>query len=187
MMKCEINNYLARMRHTFCVATTTTTQPWFCATQTYTFLNLGFLGSLIEISLSFLSVAWPSFRLLTTFPISNSPLPRFSFVVPILPFNTYIIYGTTWPIFHPCSSKRASCMLMSDIFALYYSLFFFFSFFLMIYFQRDYAPGSEDAKQLKAACDKLRNECPEIPCIVGGKEVLNYYLIINHHNTCVTS
>lgn len=27
-----------------------------------------------------------------------------------------------------------------------------------------------DAKLLKAACDKLRGECPEIPCIVGGKE-----------------
>lgn len=35
---------------------------------------------------------------------------------------------------------------------------------------RDYAPGSDDAKQLKAACDKLRNECPDIPCVVGGKE-----------------
>jgi len=35
---------------------------------------------------------------------------------------------------------------------------------------RDYTHGSEDAKQLKAACDKLRKECPDIPCIVGGKE-----------------
>lgn len=36
---------------------------------------------------------------------------------------------------------------------------------------RDYAPGSDDAKQLKAACEKLRSSCPEIPCIVGGKEI----------------
>jgi len=36
---------------------------------------------------------------------------------------------------------------------------------------RDYLPGSEDAKHLKAACEKLKSECPEIPCIIGGKEV----------------
>jgi len=36
---------------------------------------------------------------------------------------------------------------------------------------RDYAPGSPDAIKLKAACDKLRKECPEIPVIVGGKEI----------------
>lgn len=36
---------------------------------------------------------------------------------------------------------------------------------------RDYAPGSDDAIKLKAACDKLRAECPDIPCIIGGKEV----------------
>jgi len=36
---------------------------------------------------------------------------------------------------------------------------------------KDYAPGSEDAKLLKAACDKLRKECPDIPCVVGGKEI----------------
>jgi len=35
---------------------------------------------------------------------------------------------------------------------------------------RDYGHGSEDAKQLKAACDRLRKECPDIPCVVGGKE-----------------
>lgn len=38
-------------------------------------------------------------------------------------------------------------------------------------FQRDYAPGSLDAKLLKEACEKLRSQCPEIPVIVGGKEV----------------
>jgi hypothetical protein len=38
-------------------------------------------------------------------------------------------------------------------------------------YQRTYAPGSEDAKKLKAACEKLKKECPEIPCIIGGKEV----------------
>jgi len=36
---------------------------------------------------------------------------------------------------------------------------------------RDYAPGSEDAKQLYAACSKMRKECPDIPCVVGGKEI----------------
>jgi 1-pyrroline-5-carboxylate dehydrogenase len=36
---------------------------------------------------------------------------------------------------------------------------------------RDYAPGSNDAKLLKEACERLRKECPEIPCIVGGKEI----------------
>jgi len=35
---------------------------------------------------------------------------------------------------------------------------------------RDYAPGSEDRKLLKAACAKLRSECPDIPCVVGGVE-----------------
>jgi len=35
---------------------------------------------------------------------------------------------------------------------------------------RDYVHGSEDAKHLKAACDKMRKECPDIPCVVGGKE-----------------
>eukprot|EP00027_Filamoeba_sp_ATCC50430_P017652 CAMPEP_0168566980 /NCGR_PEP_ID=MMETSP0413-20121227/14733_1 /TAXON_ID=136452 /ORGANISM="Filamoeba nolandi, Strain NC-AS-23-1" /LENGTH=544 /DNA_ID=CAMNT_0008599085 /DNA_START=53 /DNA_END=1687 /DNA_ORIENTATION=+ len=36
---------------------------------------------------------------------------------------------------------------------------------------RDYPPGSEDAKKLKEACEKLKAECPDIPCIIGGKEV----------------
>lgn len=36
---------------------------------------------------------------------------------------------------------------------------------------RDYAPGSQDAILLKKACEKLRSECPEIPCVVGGKEI----------------
>eukprot|EP01119_Soliformovum_irregulare_P007016 TRINITY_DN19422_c0_g1_i1.p1 TRINITY_DN19422_c0_g1~~TRINITY_DN19422_c0_g1_i1.p1 ORF type:complete len:546 (+),score=181.28 TRINITY_DN19422_c0_g1_i1:90-1727(+) len=36
---------------------------------------------------------------------------------------------------------------------------------------RDYVKGSEDAIKLKEACDQLRAECPEIPCIIGGKEV----------------
>jgi len=36
---------------------------------------------------------------------------------------------------------------------------------------RDYAPGSTDAVLLKKACEKLRSECPDIPCIVGGKEI----------------
>eukprot|EP01114_Cavostelium_apophysatum_P021305 TRINITY_DN739_c0_g1_i1.p1 TRINITY_DN739_c0_g1~~TRINITY_DN739_c0_g1_i1.p1 ORF type:complete len:552 (-),score=153.58 TRINITY_DN739_c0_g1_i1:52-1707(-) len=36
---------------------------------------------------------------------------------------------------------------------------------------RHYVPGSDDSKKLKAACEKMRNECPEIPCVVGGKEI----------------
>lgn len=36
---------------------------------------------------------------------------------------------------------------------------------------RDYTPGSQDAKLLKEACDRLRKECPDIPCVVGGKEI----------------
>jgi len=36
---------------------------------------------------------------------------------------------------------------------------------------RDYAPNSEDAKLMKMACEQLRSECPEIPCIIGGKEI----------------
>jgi len=36
---------------------------------------------------------------------------------------------------------------------------------------RDYKPGSEDAAKLKAACAKLRSECPDIPCVINGKEV----------------
>jgi 1-pyrroline-5-carboxylate dehydrogenase len=35
---------------------------------------------------------------------------------------------------------------------------------------RDYVHGSDDAKKLKEACDKMRKECPDIPCVVGGKE-----------------
>ncbi len=37
--------------------------------------------------------------------------------------------------------------------------------------QRHYTHGSEDAKKLKEACEKMRKECPDIPCVVGGKEV----------------
>eukprot|EP01116_Phalansterium_solitarium_P015724 TRINITY_DN34_c0_g1_i1.p1 TRINITY_DN34_c0_g1~~TRINITY_DN34_c0_g1_i1.p1 ORF type:complete len:586 (-),score=221.26 TRINITY_DN34_c0_g1_i1:1808-3526(-) len=36
---------------------------------------------------------------------------------------------------------------------------------------RHYVPGSQDAALLKAACERLRSECPDIPCVVGGKEV----------------
>jgi 1-pyrroline-5-carboxylate dehydrogenase len=36
---------------------------------------------------------------------------------------------------------------------------------------RDYKAGSDDALKLKQACEKLRKECPEIPCVVGGNEV----------------
>jgi len=35
---------------------------------------------------------------------------------------------------------------------------------------RDYAHGSKDAILLKEACERLRKECPDIPCVVGGKE-----------------
>eukprot|EP01111_Echinosteliopsis_oligospora_P003226 TRINITY_DN1516_c0_g1_i1.p1 TRINITY_DN1516_c0_g1~~TRINITY_DN1516_c0_g1_i1.p1 ORF type:complete len:546 (-),score=182.64 TRINITY_DN1516_c0_g1_i1:53-1690(-) len=35
---------------------------------------------------------------------------------------------------------------------------------------RDYAKGSKEAELLKAACDRLRKECPDIPCVVGGIE-----------------
>lgn len=36
---------------------------------------------------------------------------------------------------------------------------------------RNYAPGSQDATLLKAACERMRKDCPDIPCVVGGKEV----------------
>jgi len=36
---------------------------------------------------------------------------------------------------------------------------------------RDYKSGSPDALKLKAACDKMKQECPEIPCVIGGKEI----------------
>eukprot|EP01087_Luapelamoeba_hula_P005995 TRINITY_DN1610_c0_g1_i1.p1 TRINITY_DN1610_c0_g1~~TRINITY_DN1610_c0_g1_i1.p1 ORF type:complete len:613 (-),score=90.68 TRINITY_DN1610_c0_g1_i1:50-1858(-) len=37
---------------------------------------------------------------------------------------------------------------------------------------KDYAPGSKDAKLLQEACGKLRAQpVPEIPCVVGGKEI----------------
>jgi 1-pyrroline-5-carboxylate dehydrogenase len=36
---------------------------------------------------------------------------------------------------------------------------------------RDFRPNTPDALQLKAACDRLRKECPDIPCIVNGKEI----------------
>jgi 1-pyrroline-5-carboxylate dehydrogenase len=35
---------------------------------------------------------------------------------------------------------------------------------------KDYAPGSAERKLLREACAKLRSECPDIPCVVGGKE-----------------
>lgn len=35
---------------------------------------------------------------------------------------------------------------------------------------KDYAPGSPEAVLLKQACEKLRKECPDVPCVVGGKE-----------------
>ena len=34
-----------------------------------------------------------------------------------------------------------------------------------------YAPGSPERVALRAAVERLYGECPEIPCIVGGKEV----------------
>jgi 1-pyrroline-5-carboxylate dehydrogenase len=36
---------------------------------------------------------------------------------------------------------------------------------------RSYPPGSDDAKHLKAACERLKRECPDIPCVVGGREI----------------
>lgn len=36
---------------------------------------------------------------------------------------------------------------------------------------KDYAPGSVERRLLKEACEKLRSECPDIPCVVGGKEI----------------
>ncbi|KAF2073769.1 hypothetical protein CYY_004903, partial [Polysphondylium violaceum] len=35
----------------------------------------------------------------------------------------------------------------------------------------NYEVGSTHRKLLKEACNKLRNECPDIPCIVNGKEI----------------
>jgi len=35
----------------------------------------------------------------------------------------------------------------------------------------NYAPGSEERAKLQAALTKMRNECPDIPCVIGGKEV----------------
>ena len=35
---------------------------------------------------------------------------------------------------------------------------------------RHYAPGSEDASDLAAACKKIRSEVIEIPCVVNGEE-----------------
>eukprot|EP00455_Lapot_gusevi_P037557 TRINITY_DN4210_c0_g1_i6.p1 TRINITY_DN4210_c0_g1~~TRINITY_DN4210_c0_g1_i6.p1 ORF type:complete len:571 (+),score=206.84 TRINITY_DN4210_c0_g1_i6:73-1785(+) len=34
-----------------------------------------------------------------------------------------------------------------------------------------YAPGSIERQKLRAAIDKMKNECPEIPCIVNGEPV----------------
>lgn len=36
---------------------------------------------------------------------------------------------------------------------------------------RSYAPGSDDAKQLMAAIEKLKAEVTEVPLIIGGKEI----------------
>ena len=70
---------------------------------------------------------------------------------------------------------------MNHLYAIGYFLlpfFHFHNFFvdLFLFFahkkkKRDYVPGSEDAIKLKAACEKMRRECPDIPCVVGGKEV----------------
>lgn len=36
---------------------------------------------------------------------------------------------------------------------------------------QNYAPGSVERDLIKKACDKVRSECPDIPCIIDGKEV----------------
>ena len=36
---------------------------------------------------------------------------------------------------------------------------------------RDYAPNTEDARKLREAIDQMKKECPEVPCIVNGKEL----------------
>ena len=36
---------------------------------------------------------------------------------------------------------------------------------------RHYAPGSPEAVSLKAACEKVRSEVVDIPCVVNGKEI----------------
>lgn len=36
---------------------------------------------------------------------------------------------------------------------------------------RHYAPGSSEAVSLKAACEKVRSEVVDIPCVVNGKEI----------------
>jgi 1-pyrroline-5-carboxylate dehydrogenase len=36
---------------------------------------------------------------------------------------------------------------------------------------RHYAPGTPEAVSLKAACEKIRSEVVEIPCVVNGKEI----------------
>jgi 1-pyrroline-5-carboxylate dehydrogenase len=36
---------------------------------------------------------------------------------------------------------------------------------------RDYAPGTADAEKAMAACKAMREQCPDIPCVVGGEEM----------------
>jgi hypothetical protein len=36
----------------------------------------------------------------------------------------------------------------------------------------NYAPGSAERAALKAALSKMRAECPEIPVVINGQEVL---------------
>eukprot|EP01112_Ceratiomyxa_fruticulosa_P017627 TRINITY_DN552_c0_g1_i3.p1 TRINITY_DN552_c0_g1~~TRINITY_DN552_c0_g1_i3.p1 ORF type:complete len:551 (-),score=135.21 TRINITY_DN552_c0_g1_i3:128-1780(-) len=36
---------------------------------------------------------------------------------------------------------------------------------------RHFEPGSTDRKNLRAALEQMRKECPDVPCVVGGKEI----------------
>lgn len=51
---------------------------------------------------------------------------------------------------------------------------------------RHYAPGSPEAVSLKAACEKIRSEVVEIPCVVNGKEIftgnIKEQVICSDHN-----